>query len=175
MVIKNVAIFVSLLMIFGLINCSKSTSQVVELKSFPIDNLEGIITQSGVQIDKTVSSDGKGSLRISVSEPTVVRLYEARDLNIENARLIYQAKVRTEGVEGQVYLEMWCHFPGKGEFFSRGLQNTLTGTNQWVTMEIPFFLKKGENPDYVKLNLAINGKGTAWIDDIRLLKGQLVP
>ena len=74
MVIKNFAIFVCLLMIFGLINCSKSTSQVVELKSFPIDNLEGIITQSGVEIDKTVSSDGKGSLRITVSEPTVVRL-----------------------------------------------------------------------------------------------------
>ena len=174
MVIKNVAIFVCLLMIFGLINCSKSTSQVVELKSFPIDNLEGIITQSGVEIDKTVSSDGKGSLRITVSEPTVVRLYEVRDLNIENARLIYQAKVRTEGVEGQVYLEMWCHFSGRGEFFSRGLQSTLTGTNNWVTMETPFFLKKGEKPDYVKLNLVINGKGTAWIDDIRLIQSQLM-
>ncbi len=174
MLIKNVAIFVCLLMIFGLINCSKSTSQVVELKSFPIDNLEGIITQSGVEIDKTVSSDGKGSLRITVSEPTVVRLYEVRDLNIENARLIYQAKVRTEGVEGQVYLEMWCHFSGRGEFFSRGLQSTLTGTNNWVTMETPFFLKKGEKPDYVKLNLVINGKGTAWIDDIRLIQSQLM-
>jgi len=175
MVMKNVGIFVCVLMIFGLINCSQSTSQVVELQSFPIDNLEGIITQSGVQIDKTTSSDGKGSLRITVSEPAVVRLYEVRDLKIENARLIYQAKVRTEGVEGQAYLEMWCHFPGKGEFFSRGLQDTLTGTNQWITMETPFFLKKGEKPDYVKLNLVINGKGTAWIDDIRLLKGQLMP
>jgi hypothetical protein len=175
MVIKNIAIFICLLMIFGLTNCSKSTSQVLELKSFPIDNMEGIITRSDVQIDKTVSSDGKGSLRMTVSEPTVVRLYEVRDLDIENARLIYQAKVRTEGVKGQVYLEMWCHFPGKGEFFSRGLQNSLTGTNQWVTMETPFFLKKGEKPDYVKLNLIINGKGTAWIDDIRLLKGQLIP
>ena len=175
MVIKNVAIFVCLLIIFGLGNCSKSTSQAVELKSFSLDNLEGLITQTGVQIDKTVSSDGKGSLRITVSEPTVVRLYEVRDLNIENARLIYQAKVRTEGIEGQVYLEMWCHFPGKGEFFSRGLQNTLTGTNNWATLETPFFLQKGENPDYVKLNLVINGKGTAWIDDIRLIKGQLMP
>jgi len=175
MVIKNVAIFVCLLLIFGLINCSKSTSQVVELKSFPIDNLEGIIIQSDVEIDKAVSSDGKGSLRITVSEPTVVRLYEVRDLNIENARLIFQAKVRTEGVEGQVYLEMWCHFPGKGEFFSRGLQNVLSGTTNWATLETPFFLKKGEKPDYVKLNLVINGKGTVWIDDIRLIKGQLMP
>jgi hypothetical protein len=47
------------------------------------------------------------------------------------------------------------------------------GTNNWSTIETPFFLKKGEKPDNVKLNLVVNGKGTAWIDDIVLLKGPL--
>jgi hypothetical protein len=158
---------------FILVGCSKAPQEVVELKRFPIDSLEGIMTQSGVQFDKEVSSDGNGSLKIIATEPTVVRLFELGDIDIENARLIYQAKVRTEGVEGQVFLEMWCHFPGKGEFFSRGLQTPLTGTTNWATEETPFFLKKGENPDNVKLNLVINGKGTAWIDDIRVLKGPL--
>jgi len=153
--------------------CSKPPQEVVELKRFAIDSLEGIITQSGIEFDKEVSSDGKGSLKIVAKEPTVVRLFELGDIDVENARLIYQAKVRTEGVEGQVFLEMWCHFPGKGEFFSRGLQTPLTGTTNWTTEETPFFLKKGENPDNVKLNLVINGKGTAWIDDIRVLKGPL--
>jgi len=156
-----------------LVGCSKPSQEVVELKRFPIDSLEGMITQSGVQFDKEVSSDGNGSLKVVATEPTVVRLYELGDIDIENARLIYQAKVRTEGVEGQVFLEMWCRFPGKGEFFSRGLQTPLTGTTNWTTEETPFFLKKGENPDNVKLNLVINGKGTAWIDDIRVLKGPL--
>jgi len=158
---------------FILVGCSKAPQEVVELKRFPIDSLEGIMTQSGVQFDKEVSSDGNGSLKIIATEPTVVRLFELGDIDIENARLIYQAKVRAEGVEGQVFLEMWCHFPGKGEFFSRGLQTPLTGTTNWTTEETPFFLKKGENPDNVKLNLVINGKGTAWIDDIRVLKGPL--
>ena len=156
-----------------LVGCSKAPQKVVELKRFPINSLEGIITQSGVQFDKEVSSDGNGSLKIIATEPTVVRLFELGDIDIENARLIYQAKVRTEGVEGQVFLEMWCHFPGKGEFFSRGLQTPLTGTTNWTSEETPFFLKKGENPDNVKLNLVINGKGTAWIDDIRVLKGPI--
>ncbi len=48
-----------------------------------------------------------------------------------------------------------------------------TGTTNWTTMETPFFLKKGENPDNIKLNLVIKGKGTVWIDDIRLLKAPL--
>lgn len=38
---------------------------------------------------------------------------------------------------------------------------------------MPFFLQKGENPDNVKLNLVIEGKGTVWIDDIHLYKGPL--
>jgi hypothetical protein len=84
--------------------------------------------------------------------------------------LIYQAKVRTENVVGKVYLELWCNFPGKGVFFSRGLHTPLTGTTNWTSEETPFLLKKGDNPDNIKLNLVIDGKGTAWIDDIRLIK-----
>jgi hypothetical protein len=145
----------------------------MELKRFPINSIEGIITQSGVRFDREVSSDGNGSLKITATELTTIRLFEVGDIAIENARLIYQAKVRSEGVEGQVYLEMWVHISGRGEFFSRGLQTPLTGTTNWTTEETPFFLKKGEKPNYVKLNLVINGKGTAWIDDIRLLKGPL--
>lgn len=159
-----------LLMIFA---CSKSSNQVTELKRFPIDSMEGIITRSGVQIDRDVSSDGNGSLRVRATGPTVIRLFEVGDLDVENARLIYRARLRTENVDGQVYLEMWCHFPGKGEFFSRSLQTPLTGTTDWTTEETPFFLKQGENPDNVKLNLVINGTGTAWVDDIRLLRGPL--
>lgn len=155
------------------VGCSQPSTQVTELKYFPLNNTEGIITRSQITFDNQISSDGKGSLRIDLTAPTVVRLFEVRGLDVENARLIYQAKVRTEGVDGQVYLEMWCHFPGKGEFFSRGLQTPLTGTTDWTTEETPFFLKKGQKPDFVKLNLVIDGTGTVWIDDIHLLKGPL--
>jgi len=68
---------------------------------------------------------------------------------------------------------MWCHFPGKGEFFSRALQSPLSGSNEWTSQETPFFLKKGENPDNIKINVVVNGKGTVWIDDIHLVKAPL--
>jgi len=173
MSMRDVAVYICFGMIVFTISCSQPSKQVVELKRFPIDSMEGVITHSDVGIDREISSDGNGCLRITSTKPTVVRLFETGDIDIEKARLIYQARLRTENVEGQVYLEMWCHFPGKGEFFSRGLQTPLTGTVEWTTEETPFFLKKGENPDNVKLNLVINGMGTAWIDDIRLLKAPL--
>lgn len=170
---KYTALCICILLIFGIFGCSQSATQATEIKRFAIDNLEGIITKSGVQFDMEISSDGNGSLKIIATKPMVVRLFETGDIDIENARLVYQAKLRTENIEGKVYLEMWCHFPGEGEFFSRGLQTPLTGTTDWTTEEIPFFLKRGQKPDYVKLNVVINGTGTVWIDDIKLLKAPL--
>jgi hypothetical protein len=166
-------LLVSCVLSFLVIGCSQPSTPVTELKRFPLDSLEGVISRSGVQLDKDVSSDGNGSLQVAATGPTVVRLFELGDIDIENARLIYQAKVRTKDVEGQVYLEMWCSFPGKGEFFSRGLATSLSDTTDWTTQQTPFFLQKGDNPDNVKLNLVINGKGMAWIDDIQVMQGPL--
>ena len=153
--------------------CSQNSAETIMVKHYPIDSLKEIISKSGIVLDKQITSDGNGSVRITTDKPTTINLYETGDVNIENSQLIYQAKLRTEEVEGQVYIEMWCHFPGKGEFFSRALQSPLSGNTEWTLQETPFFLKKSENPDNIRINLVINGKGTVWIDDIRLVKKQL--
>lgn len=139
-----------------------------ELAHFPLDGMEHVIARSAVEVDLAVSTDGQGSLRVVTGEPTVVRLFEVGDVDLEQTRLSYQAKVRTESVEGQVYLEMWCHFPGQGEFFSRALHAPLSGSNEWTTQTTDFLLREGQKPDLVRLNLVVDGKGTAWIDDVRL-------
>jgi hypothetical protein len=153
--------------------CSKPSAKDVVLKKYSGDSLDGTIQLSGIEIDARVKSEGKGSLKISLTEPSVIRLFETGDMDIEEATLVFQAKLRTEGMQGLVYLEMWCHFEGKGEFFSRGLDSPLSGTNNWTSMEVPFFLTSGENPDNVKLNVVGEGTGTVWVDDIRLLKRPL--
>ncbi len=158
---------------WAIAGCRGQATTTSELAAYPADDMSSVVTRSGVEADAAVSADGHGSLRLTAAEPATFRLYETGDIDVENARLIYQARIRTEGVEGQVYLEMWCHFAGKGEFFSRALHAPLTGTVEWTSQETPFFLRKGENPDNVKLNLVVNGKGTAWIDDIRLVRGSL--
>ena len=144
-----------------------------EIIRFPVDDLTDVITRTQTEFDQTVSSDGKGSLRISANTPMTVQLYEVEDLNVHKAQLIYQARVRTENLDGQAYLEMWCHFTGKGQYFSRALQQPFSGTTEWTTTQTPFFLQKGQKPDRVSLNLVVNGTGTVWVDDIRLLKAPL--
>jgi hypothetical protein len=147
------------------------TEREFELRTYPIDNLDGLITRSHLEFDPTISVDGSGAAKFDVTSPTVFRLFEARDLNVEEARLIYRARIRTLELSGQAYLEMWCHFPGLGGYFSRGIQDSLTGTNEWSTEETIFLLQPGQNPDMIKLNLVVNGKGTVWVDQVQLLKG----
>jgi len=101
------------------------------------------------------------------------RLFEVENPGVEQCLVIYRAKLKTENLTEPAYLEMWCRFPGKGEFFSRGLAHPVTGSNDWASYETPFILKKGEKPDLIKLNLVLKGTGKAWVKDVELLKGPL--
>jgi hypothetical protein len=141
------------------------------LASFPISSLDNVITRTGVDLDKECTSDGDGSLRIVTPGPTTVRLFEIEKPGVENARLIYRAKLRTKEVDGDVYLEMWCRFRGKGEFFSRGLHSPVRGTTEWASQEVYFLLEKGQKPELVKLNLVMGGSGTVWVDEVALAAG----
>ncbi|NWG29394.1 MAG: hypothetical protein HXY48_12775 [Ignavibacteriaceae bacterium] len=151
------------------LSCNNQTNST-ELKHFSVSDLNSIVAKSGIKIDKNVSNDGNGSLRIETTEPVSVPLYNIDDLRIENAQLTYEAKVKSENLAGQAYLEMWCVFKDKGEFFSRGFDSAISGTNDWKTIKTVFLLRKNEMPDKIKLNVIINGIGKIWIDDIRLLK-----
>lgn len=153
------------------LGCNDQNKAIIEtIKSFPADNLDQVVNQDNVEFDPYVSSDGNGSLKIT-ADSTIVCLFEIGDTDFEDARVVYQAKVKTENFKGVVFLEMWCSFEGIGEFFSRDLQTPITGSTDWRTEETTFILQKGQNPQTIKLNIAINGTGTVWIDDIKLTKG----
>jgi hypothetical protein len=124
--------------------------------------------------DATLSRDnieveGKG-WRVDASEEQIVRLFEVPDPDVSNCLLTYRASLKSEDLTGRAFLEMWCRLPGRGEFFSRGLNQPLKGTIDWASYEIPFRLKKGQRPDLIKLNLVVEGTGEVWIKDVELLR-----
>ena len=46
--------------------CSTKSVSPTDIKHYPVDSLEGIITKSGIQMDEKITSDGNGSLRITI-------------------------------------------------------------------------------------------------------------
>jgi hypothetical protein len=168
--------FLALVVVLTMSACTslgQAPTSPVELKHFPLDSLEGVRATTGVSFDPKISADGKGSLRVGANQQMTVPLFEVTDVSIENAPLLYQASLQTQGLDGKAFLEMWVHIPGKGEFFSRGLDRPVTGTMSWMTAVTPFFLQAGQKPDLIRLNLVVQGKGRVWIDDVRLMRQPL--
>jgi hypothetical protein len=163
-------LIISLLLLTSLFISCKVQTEKSKLTSFPVNDLNGVITQTGIQFDKNISSDGNGSIRIDAAGPIAVQLYIIDDVKVEDTQVIYEAKIKSDGLSGQAYLEMWCVFKDQGEFFSRGFDSVISGSTDWKTIRTVFNLKKGETPDQFKLNIVVNGAGTIWIDDIRLSK-----
>ena len=151
----------------------QAPTAAVELKHFPLDSLEGVRATTGASFDPKISADGKGSLRVDAKEPITVPLFEVTDVSVENATLIYQARLQSESLDGKAFLEIWVRIPGKGEFFSRGLDRPITGTMSWMTVATPFLLQAGQKPDLIRLNLVVQGKGRVWIDDVHLMREPL--
>jgi len=120
------------------------------------------ITQGGIRADQ-------GGWRIDATGEQTIRLFEVEDPGVEQCLLSYRAELKTEGLNGRAFLEMWCRVPGRGEFFSKGHQQAVSGTASWARYEIPFYLKEGQKPDLIKLNLAVEGAGTVWLRNIELL------
>ena len=115
----------------------------------------------------------QGGWRIEAKEGRTVRLFEIANPGLEECMVVYEASLKTQKVRGKAYLEMWCRFPDKGEFFSKDIVNPTGGTTDWVSCQTVFWLKKGERPDLIKLNVVIEGAGTLWIKDIKVRKERL--
>jgi hypothetical protein len=129
--------------------------------------------------DATLSKDSIAVVQdrwvADAKEDQTIRLFEIQDLDVEQCLITYRATMKTEGLAGRAFLEMWCRLPGSGEFFSKGLNQAITGTTEWASFEIPFYLKKGQRPDLIKLNLVIEGRGKVSMKDVELLKTPLEP
>ncbi|MBI5968662.1 MAG: hypothetical protein HY882_12515 [Deltaproteobacteria bacterium] len=159
----------SVLTIVAVLMLLVGTTRAQDLKKLNLDDASVIGTT--IQTDTQVKAEGKGAIKITTQWPTTICLGEVSALNIEGAKLVYKARVKSD-LEGTAYLELWAHVGG-GPYFSRGLKDVVSQKSDWKTIQTPFFFQKGQKPDKVTLNVVINGKGTLWIDDVVLSREPL--
>jgi len=124
-------------------------------------------------LEKDGASRDGDAWKIEAAGDRTVRLYEATlpgsdGKGITNRQLSYRAKIKTQDVKGRVYLEMWLRAANGQKSFSRGFEDAVNGTTDWVEVQTPFRIKDGERADRADLNVVIEGGGTAWIKDIVL-------
>jgi len=73
--------------------CSQNQTNFTEIKHYPVNSMDGIITtKTGVEFDKSITSDGNGSLRITVDKPTTIYLTKLGTLTLKT--LNYSIKLK---------------------------------------------------------------------------------
>jgi hypothetical protein len=86
-----------------------------------------------------------------------------------------RGKIRYENVVGNGFLEMWNHFSGAGQYFSRTLDTSgpmgmITGTSPEREFILPFHtLRQTSAPTKLVINLVLNGPGTVEIGPLELV------
>lgn len=165
---KLTIILVSAMALFILL-MPLQVSWAEEVARIPLDSLDHLGLR--LQIDPAQKTEGQGILKIETLWATSVCLGQISDVNLDNTQLVFSARVRTQ-LEGEAFLEMWCHFGDKA-YFSKGLNHPAKGNSDWQQYQTPFILQKGQRPEKITLNLVINGHGTVWVSDVALLKSPL--
>ena len=145
------------------------TAEAEELKRLGLD--DPLSAGPRIEADAKVKVEGASSLKISTQWPTTVCLGEVSGPDIENAKLVYSAKVKSD-LDGTAFLELWAHLGG-GQFFSKGMNDVVSQKMDWKTIKTYFLFQKGQKPEKVTLNIVINGKGIIWIDDVVLSREPL--
>ncbi len=126
------------------------------------DPSEPAISQDSVRFENE-------ALVVETDREKTVNLFEVRDPQVDKCILTYRASARAEALEGKAYLEMACKLPKLGEHRSRGLEASLSGTQDWTPVETQMFLDRGQKPEHLGLNLVVEGAGRIVMKDVEVL------
>ncbi len=156
----------ALALLVAAVGCNKKgPGKPSDIEYFPCDSMDRVLNTDLVSLDKGLSSDGNGSLKVTVEQPATVTLFEVKAPGAENAKYVYKAKVNLKDLLGDANLQMVIKFKNGGEV---NAYQTTKGTGAWTPMEVFGIVQKGQKPDSVQLNLLISGTGTCWVDDVHL-------
>jgi uncharacterized protein (TIGR03067 family) len=140
------------------------------------------LTQDGV----TPTADGWKIDNHDFGERTV-RLFEVRDLDVKDCRLVFRVRMKTETTEKlqnrQIFTRPVTAFRPEVVIKKGPTGNTVTqeawgdlarrGNTSWAQEEITTTCRS--QPEVIALNLKVEGIGTVWIKDVELLATPLAP
>lgn len=166
---KRVLYLFILLLLFFTLNCKKKEPpKPKEVDDFSCDTLERVLSREYLLLDKDISFDGKGSIRIETKEPMTITFYETK-VPGENATFTYKIKMKTKGLKDSAYVTMDLYYPNGGkQSVQLDQKYWLYGDNDWtdVNISIPAPNQKVAS---VILNIVLTDEGTVWVDDLHLI------
>ncbi|HSJ01418.1 MAG TPA: hypothetical protein VK956_03155, partial [Verrucomicrobium sp.] len=134
----------------------------------PMNDVSRLGTQ--VKVDTSETTDGDGSLKVTAAHGAVVTVGELGwpGLNASEA-LWCEAQLKCADAPGGAYLEIWCDLADGSRVSTKAKDLAVRDTAGWLAVRVPVVVKRPVEIRGIKVNLVIEGPGTAWVDDIRFL------
>jgi hypothetical protein len=124
-----------------------------------------------LSVDPQVSARGGSSLQITTARPAAVRLsaVPVQALRLDGRSLFYRARVLDRDLDGEVTIGLRFSATGPGPLTEQPPRGaTAPG---WRDGQVVYIPSPGEESADLFPLVSIYGSGTAWIDDVRLLRG----
>ena len=156
--------------------CYEPTKPAERIWENAVTSLDGLhaLTEGVMQLDTETSFDRNGSLRVETLGDSEFFLYAIEGdalagVNLENAQISYQARIRTEGLDGEAPIQLGVRIAGGDTYQAVPDMPPLEGSTDWVMQEANFFTGRGEKPDGIFVMLAVKGAGLVWVDHLKVL------
>ena len=107
-------------------------------------------------------------------QPRTITVLTIDAPEVSGSRYEVSGQVRYDEVEGAGYLEMWSHFPGGGQYFSRTLGESgpmmkLQGSSGWRRFTLPFDATGAPGPPTrLVINVTLQGRGVVHLGPLTL-------
>ncbi len=165
-------VLISLILIFCPGSAQSETTVLKEIQIEQVPTIpKNIKNKVNMRVESVNENDSQKALRIEYNEEETlsILLYEVPLSNIENCVLEYQANIKSENMTNKAYLEMHCVLKGQA-FFSRALNQAVSGSTDWRQSSTPFFLKEGEKSTKAILGIRMEAPGIVFIRNLKLIK-----
>lgn len=164
-----------------LFTCGVSIAVAVDLQPNAIEKVDWAqLKERGLlRSGEVIPGDAEHPSRLKIinTQPGTrsIPLCELVSPSITTSSYAVRGKIRYDGVVGVGFLEMWNHFAGRGEYFTRtmdtsGPMGMITGTSSERDFLLPFHtLGQTPPPEKLVINLVLNGPGTVEISPLELI------
>lgn len=163
-------IVLSLSFLFPFFNCCKRTEPVVFI--FKVNSLNRVISEHNLIMDNEISYDGLGSIRVESEDSATAYLFIVRDIKLKRVNLKWEAYCKSEDLEGKAFMEIGVQIYSNSwrkydTFIYRG-DEFISKTTNWKKLKVEFLSTENRMISTVQLNLIVKGRGTVWIDQVKL-------
>ena len=149
---------------------------VADIEPSAIIKAQAAADSATISLSNTKGRSGVLRISQSAAGSGPVRLITLDGRPVTKSTYAVRGQVAYDTVVGEGYLELWSHFSGGEQYYTRSLAGggplqSLKGTSDWRRFVLPFTMSHpGRTPERLDVNIVLPDGGTVYLDSLELVE-----